>query len=193
MVGCRSVSTLMDPKWDLFQHWWISNEKLSCYDTSLKISTRTYRLFGVADLLPCGYMFHRHSWVLFPPHIVSRIDRMPIRFLIMRLVIWSMASSMVRGSASSMVRGSVFLDGLVAWWSATGCLLAWLSSCLAVFLLGLGAMSWNSKNHPTVVLSSIAAEYGVTCYGTCEAIWLRRLLVELGFVQSSCTLLRCDN
>lgn len=51
------------------------------------------------------------------------------------------------------------------------------------FTLGSGAISWSSKKQPTVALSSTEAEYRVACTATCEVVWLRRLLEELGFPQ----------
>ena len=49
------------------------------------------------------------------------------------------------------------------------------------FLLAGGAISWSSKKQPTVALSTTEAEYMAVSQGTREAIWLRRLLHELGF------------
>ena len=61
------------------------------------------------------------------------------------------------------------------------------------FTLGSGAISWSSKKQPTVALSSTEAEYRAACSGTCEAVWLRRLLEDFGFPQGQKTTLRCDN
>lgn len=61
------------------------------------------------------------------------------------------------------------------------------------FTLGSGAISWSSKKQPTVSLSSTEAEYRAACTSTCEVVWLRRLLGELGFPQQAPTLLLCDN
>lgn len=60
------------------------------------------------------------------------------------------------------------------------------------FTLGSGAISW-SKKQPTVALSSTKAEYRAACSGTCEAVWLRRLLGELGFPQRKSSAILCDN
>jgi transposase InsO family protein len=49
-----------------------------------------------------------------------------------------------------------------------------------VFMLGNGAISWTSKRQPTVALSSCEAEYMAETQAAKEAIWLRRLLLELG-------------
>ena len=61
------------------------------------------------------------------------------------------------------------------------------------FTLGLGAISRSSKKKPTVALSSIEAAYRVACSGTCKAVWLRRLLGDLGFSQQTSSLVFCDN
>jgi transposase InsO family protein len=50
-----------------------------------------------------------------------------------------------------------------------------------VFVLAGGAVSWASKKQPTVALSTTEAEYMATTQATKEAIWLQRLLGEVGF------------
>lgn len=55
------------------------------------------------------------------------------------------------------------------------------------FLLANGAVSWMSKKQPTVALSSTEAEYMAASSVTRKAIWLRRLLLELGFAQEDAT------
>lgn len=46
------------------------------------------------------------------------------------------------------------------------------------------AISWTSKRQPSMALLSIEAEYLATCSATCEAIWLRWLLFDVGFCKS---------
>lgn len=62
-----------------------------------------------------------------------------------------------------------------------------------VFNLGGGAVAWSSKKKVTVALSSTEAEYIAASGATCEAIWLRRVLEELGFKQEEPTVIYCDN
>ena len=50
-----------------------------------------------------------------------------------------------------------------------------------VFLLHGAAISWQSKLQPTVSLSTTEAEYQAAGAGAREALWLRKLLPELGF------------
>ena len=56
-----------------------------------------------------------------------------------------------------------------------------------------GVISWSSNKQPTVSLSSIEAEYKALTGATCEAIWLRRILEEVGTQQKQATRIQCDN
>jgi transposase InsO family protein len=50
-----------------------------------------------------------------------------------------------------------------------------------IFYLSYGPISWASKRQSTIALSSTEAEYMALTQAVKEAIWLRRLLHELGF------------
>ena len=62
-----------------------------------------------------------------------------------------------------------------------------------VFNIGSGVMSWSSKKQPTVSVSSIEVEYKALCNATCEVVWLRRILEDIGNKQIKPTILKCDN
>lgn len=62
-----------------------------------------------------------------------------------------------------------------------------------VFFFGGGPISWISKSQATVALSSLEAEYNALTVACQEAIWIRRLLQELGEPQSEATTLFEDN
>ncbi|GJP29789.1 hypothetical protein CLOM_g19782 [Closterium sp. NIES-68] len=62
-----------------------------------------------------------------------------------------------------------------------------------VCLLGGGAVSWRSKKHNEVGLSSCETEYMALHHGAKEVVWLRRLLEELGVGQEKPTVVFCDN
>jgi transposase InsO family protein len=62
-----------------------------------------------------------------------------------------------------------------------------------VFFVGMGAISWNCRRQPTIALSTTEAEYMATSHSTKEAIWLRKLLADVGFVQEGATTIMCDN
>jgi transposase InsO family protein len=61
------------------------------------------------------------------------------------------------------------------------------------FLLGGGAITWNSKKQTIVALSSAEAEYVAEAHAAKEAIWLRQLLDSLGFPQVNPTVIWADN
>ena len=59
-------------------------------------------------------------------------------------------------------------------------------------MLAGGAVSWLSKKQPVVALSTSEAEYVALCLAAQEAIWLRRMLTELG-TSPECVILMEDN
>ena len=62
-----------------------------------------------------------------------------------------------------------------------------------VFSLGNGAISGSNKKQPTVALSSIEAEYKGATVAACEAVWLKRILKDLGIPIKDPTSLYYDN
>jgi hypothetical protein len=67
------------------------------------------------------------------------------------------------------------------------------STTAYVFMLTGGSVSWASKLQPTVALSSAEAEYMAVCAAVQEAIYLRRLLEDLGYRQQDPTVIYEDN
>ncbi|KAK2977872.1 hypothetical protein RJ640_020216 [Escallonia rubra] len=61
------------------------------------------------------------------------------------------------------------------------------------FSLGSGMFSWASKKQQTVAQSSAEAEYVAAAVATSQAIWLRRILGDMGEEQAEATTLLCDN
>ena len=59
-------------------------------------------------------------------------------------------------------------------------------------MLGIGAISWSSKNR-IVILSSTEGEFVVFTACACQAFWLRRILEELQFQLGNATTIFCDN
>ena len=60
-------------------------------------------------------------------------------------------------------------------------------------MLSGSTISWSSKKQSSVALSSTEAEYIAGAHATKEAIWLRRLLTELGLEILTPTSLHIDN
>jgi len=54
-------------------------------------------------------------------------------------------------------------------------------------------MFWKTKKQAVVSRSSAEAEYRAMAHGTCELIWIRSLLMELGFPVAESSALHCDN
>lgn len=74
-----------------------------------------------------------------------------------------------------------------------GCLDDRKSTCGYAFSLGLGVISWSSKKQELVVLSSSEAKYIFVTASSCQAVWLKRLLVDILMVQVAATDIFCDN
>jgi len=63
-----------------------------------------------------------------------------------------------------------------------------------VFMMGGGAISWSSKRQPIITLSMTKAEYMVSMQVTKEAIWMTKLMKELGYMkEKKVMVIRCDN
>ncbi|KAK1441129.1 hypothetical protein QVD17_06967 [Tagetes erecta] len=60
-------------------------------------------------------------------------------------------------------------------------------------MLGKCLVSWKSKKQTTVSRSSAEAEYRAMCAATCELIWLKNLLAELGIRVALPADVHCDN
>ena len=54
-------------------------------------------------------------------------------------------------------------------------------------------ISWRSKKQAVVSRSSAEVEYRAMAQGTCEILWIRSILNELGFTEKGSSQLFCDN
>lgn len=62
-----------------------------------------------------------------------------------------------------------------------------------VFFMGSNAISWSSKKQAIVTLSSCEAEYVAVTACACHAIWLRRMLKEIGLPEHRASRIFVDN
>lgn len=62
-----------------------------------------------------------------------------------------------------------------------------------VFMFGNGAVSWSSTKQNVIALSTTEAEYIAACSTACQAVWMRRLLADMGKIQDEATPIFCDN
>ena len=54
-------------------------------------------------------------------------------------------------------------------------------------------ISWFSRKHSSVALSTAEAEYITACSASCEAIWLQKLMLGLFDPELDTTVILCDN
>eukprot|EP00253_Pinus_taeda_P027740 PITA_27740 len=62
-----------------------------------------------------------------------------------------------------------------------------------IFSIDLTIVSWYSKKQRSVALSSVEVEYMAASLAACEAIWMRKILVELFRSHLEPTVIYCDN
>ena len=61
------------------------------------------------------------------------------------------------------------------------------------FHFGCGAISWSSKKHYIIALSSTEAEYIAQTHMAKEALWLRSFVNEVNGMQEAPITINCDN
>ena len=67
------------------------------------------------------------------------------------------------------------------------------STLRCCFSMGSGVISWFSRKHYCVALSTTEAQYVTSCSDSFEAVWLRKLLSDLFDLQLDATYIYCDN
>ncbi|KAD2804925.1 hypothetical protein E3N88_38302 [Mikania micrantha] len=67
------------------------------------------------------------------------------------------------------------------------------STSTNVFSIGTSVVTWSSKKQEIVVLSTTEAEYIAATTAACQATWIRKIFLELGFEQQEATEIYCDN
>jgi len=68
-----------------------------------------------------------------------------------------------------------------------------LKHWIAIMMVG-GAISWSSKRQLVIILSTTNAKYMTSTQATKEAIWLIKLMKELGYMkEKKAMVIQCDN
>ncbi|KAL0270911.1 UNVERIFIED_CONTAM: hypothetical protein PYX00_008181 [Menopon gallinae] len=111
---------------------------------------------------------------------------------------WTAAKRILRYLKGTMNVGITYeksTEGIVGYsdadWGA--CPIDRRSYTGTIFVLSCGAISWESKKQRTVALSSTEAEYMALTESVKEAIYLRKLVAELGFPELGKIVVFCDN
>ena len=116
-----------------------------------------------------------------------------------RRVQWSATKHVLRYIAGTVDYGLDYVRGdgvgLVGYsdsdWAGSTSDRKSISGCC--FGLGSAVVSWFSRKQKSVALSSTEAEYMAASQASCEAIWLRKLLVRLFGRELRSTTIYCDN
>jgi hypothetical protein len=162
--------------------------KLSDKSELLKNPERYRRLVGILI-----YLTVSRPNITYSVHILSRFMHQP------RKDHWEAALRVVRYLKSAPGQGLFFSSTsdlrLRAYSDSdwTGCPLTRRSTTGYCVFLGPSLISWRSKRHKIVSLSSAEAEYRAMTGACCELTWLRYLLRDLDVLHQESALLYCDN
>ncbi|KAK1417486.1 hypothetical protein QVD17_26615 [Tagetes erecta] len=165
------------------------NEKLQMNDGADKANEEQYRSL-VGGLL---YLTHSRPDLTYAVSLVSRFLQSPskIHMGAARRILKYVASTTHFGIWYKKSQEIKLVGYSDSDWAS--CMDDRKSLSAYVFSLGTGAVSWRSKKQTTVALSSTEAEYISATGATCQALWLRRILEDLGFNQAKPTVIYCDN
>ncbi|KAL0364522.1 UNVERIFIED_CONTAM: Retrovirus-related Pol polyprotein from transposon RE2 [Sesamum angustifolium] len=146
----------------------VTGEKYQKEDGSQKVDGSMYRSL-IGSLL---YLTATRPDIMFATSLLSRFMQSPSQ------VHYAAAKRILRYLRDSDWAGSV--DDMK---STSG----------YTFSLGSGIFSWASKKQATVAQSSAEAEYIAAAATSNQAIWLRRILEDMGEKQEEPTRIYCDN
>lgn len=159
------------------------NEKLQLKDGADKVDSEMYRSL-VGGLI---YLTHTRPDLAYAVNLVSRYMHQPSKLHLgaAKRIIKYVASTKNFGIWYKRAQEIALVGYNDSDWAS--CPDDRKSLSTYVFTLGNGAVAWCSKKQHTVALSSTEAR------ATCEAIWLRRILEDLGLQQTDPTVIYCDN
>jgi hypothetical protein len=116
-----------------------------------------------------------------------------------RRVHWVAAKHVLRYLCGTVDYGLVYHRGygfrLVGYTDSdwAGCVSDRKSTSGCCFGLGSAVVSWFSRKQKSMALSSIEDEYMAASQASCEALWLRKMLIGLFGVQLRPIVIFCDN
>ncbi|KAJ0491696.1 putative RNA-directed DNA polymerase [Helianthus annuus] len=178
MSKCKSIPTPMN-----------AYDKFLLEDGSTLVDEKQFRSL-VGGLI---YLTHTRPDIVFSVSVISRFMHKPTSIhlgaakRILRYVAGTLEYGMWYGK-----KQEIKLEGFTDsdWGSSFE---DWKSVSANMFSIGSGAISWCSKKQPVVALSTCEAEYIAANTAACQAVWLRKLLKELGYDQDNPTTIWCDN
>lgn len=178
LLGRKSVATP-----------WIANEKKRKFDGAKKADAKKYRSL-VGSFL---YLTATRPDIMFAASLLSRYMKEPsqIHFRAAKRVLRYLQGTLDYGVLFTVVEKSRLIGYTDSDWA--GCLDDMKSTTSYVFSLGSGICSWASKKQNVVAQSTAEAEYIVAAKAASQAVWLRRILEDIGEKQEEGTKLYCDN
>ncbi|WJZ92889.1 hypothetical protein VitviT2T_011862 [Vitis vinifera] len=178
LESCKEVATPL-----------AQNEKISKNDGEKLEEPSAYRSL-VGSLL---YLTVTRPDLMFPASLLSRFMSSPSN---VHMGVAKRVLKYVKGTTNLGIwylkTGGVKLDGYAdSDWA--GSVDDMKSTSGYAFTIGSGVICWNSRKQEVVAQSTTEAEYISLAAAANQAIWLRKLLADLGWEQSSPTELYCDN
>lgn len=178
MIGCKSVATPL-----------IANEKLKKEDGTKKADAVAYRSL-VGSLL---YLTATRPDIMFATSMLSRFMQSPsqVHFGAAKRVLRYVQGTMDFGIWFNSCPHSKLIGFTDSDWA--GSLDDMRSTSGYCFNLGSGVFSWGSKKQATVAQSTAEAEYVAAAGAVNQAIWLSRILEDMGAKQQKPVEIYCDN
>ena len=178
VLNCKPTPTPMN-----------ANEKLVVDDGTGMSSARYYKSI-VGGL---NYLSHTRHDIAYAVSVVSRFMHGPTKHHlgVAKRILRYVVGTIHFGIWYSNVSNFKLFGFIASDWA--GCLEDRKSTSGYMFSLGSGAISWSSMKQDIVALSSLEVEYVAATASACQAVWLRRLLVDFLQKQEGVTVIFCDN
>ncbi|KAG4957026.1 hypothetical protein JHK85_043406 [Glycine max] len=178
IYGCKPVATPL-----------ITNEKLQKNDGAPEADASKYRSL-IGSLL---YLTATRPDIMYAASLLSRFMQSPsqIHFGAGKRILRYLQGTKEFSIWYTIETNSELLGYIDSDWAGSADDMK--STSGYAFSLGSGMFSWASKKQATVAQSTTEAEYVAAAKATSQAIWLRRILEDMGEKQDEPTKINCDN
>ncbi|KAK4408869.1 Retrovirus-related Pol polyprotein from transposon RE1 [Sesamum angolense] len=178
MESCKTVTTPL-----------VTGEKYQKEDGSQKVDGSMYRSL-IGSLL---YLTATRPDIMFATSLLSRFMQSPsqVHYAAAKRILRYLRGTKDFGIWYKSTNDAKLLGYTDSDWA--GSVDDMKSTSGYTFSLGSGIFSWASKKQATVAQSSAEAEYIAAAATSNQAIWLRRILEDIGEKQEEPTTIYCDN
>jgi hypothetical protein len=178
MMDCKSVTTPM-----------MTNSKFLCDTSSEIVDAILYRQM-IGSLM---YLMNTRPDICF---VVNTLSQYMVEPKHVHLIAAKHVMRYLKGTIEYGIKYDVDCEFRLQGYSDSD----WASSVTdrkstsgCCFSLGSGMISWFSRMQTSVALSTTEAEYMAACLACTEAVWLRKLLSGLFYIELDATSIHCDN